>query len=233
MGRRTIGPLIALLAAAPLAAAAIRVTAVRGDVTVRHGAQKEWIRLADGDTLKPDDSIRLKEHASAVVVDNDGKRFRIPEKVILDISDLRTISREDLSLLLAMEAIESVPAKPGPQEFPPAKTTLVHGANRMPDSSAGTPDSSDGAARLRGVRVLYDYDFYATCVLRARATFELLPGLLNDAESRLRVAESFEKMQMTGEAVAEYRSIAALRLSPEQKQLVAERIRLLKPERGE
>jgi hypothetical protein len=81
---------------------------------------------------------------------------------------------------------------------------------------------------VRGTTLLYKYEFYPTCILKAKQTMVYYPELKSRFEYRRMIAQALEKMRLTGEALGEYISITKEKLSPSQRKSVEENIRRLK-----
>ncbi len=205
-----------------------QIVAIKGDVQIRRGVSEQWVPAALGDILKPDDSMRSGKKSSATIIVNGNQKISVPEMVILDCSDLRMLSREQLLLMLAMERVRSVqPAERDNDMFIP-KTSTMHGENI---DKAGTPDargSKGGVLQLNGTRVLYDQGFYATCVLRAKEVFRLNPTLMSKVDARLMVGNALERMKLNGEALGEYLALKKGRLSGEELAIVDKKISALR-----
>ena len=74
----------------------IVVQRVNGDVSVRHGVTETWMRVAPGDVLKPDDTMKTGRRGGAVLVADavkagSRKVITLPEEVIVDLSDIREL----------------------------------------------------------------------------------------------------------------------------------------------
>src|SRR5260221_1239421 len=117
----------------------IRVIAVKGAVSVRHNVQEEWIPVSRGDLLKPDDSMKSGGKSSASLLVDGKTTVVLPEMAIIDLSDLRTLSKEDLLLKLAMERIRRIPAKDRDQDISIPQATTLHGENK--DAVTADPSS--------------------------------------------------------------------------------------------
>src|ERR1041385_8228909 len=219
--------LICLMATVALRAD-IKVISVKGDVQVRRGMSEQWQSLAKGDILKPEDSMKSGKKSTAVMQIDEGKKIVLPELAIIDCSDLKKLSQEELLLMLAMERVRSVPSRNARDEFSIPRTTTVHGENMNVVESGLAGNSEIGLLQLNGTRVLHDQGFYATCVLKAKEVFRLNPDLMKLVNFRLVVADALEKMKLRGEALSEYNSLKRERLSPQQRSLVGQRIDQLK-----
>ena len=138
--KRIVFVLIVLYICTIAAYGQIKVTALKGDVQIRHGASETWQQVSVGDILKPDDSMKSGKLSSATVMLDDGKKLTVPEQVIVDISDLRNLTQEDFLLKLAMEQVRSIslPAQDQPLNLP--STTTLHGTQQgMSDITAKNP----------------------------------------------------------------------------------------------
>ncbi len=226
---KTITSIIALLLVTGMFAQAdMKIMSIQGDVKVRHGAEEGWVSVAAGDVVKPEDSMRSGRGSTAVLLVDGATRLTLPELVIVDCSDLRTLTQEELLLKLAMEGIRSLPQQKRDGDMSIPRTTTVHGS-RTEASSPLQPGSKDGfILQLNGTKVLHENGFYATMVLRAKEVFRLSPTLRSRYDVRLLVADAFEKMQLNGEALGEYNSLSKEKLSLRDRAVVERRIAVLK-----
>jgi hypothetical protein len=186
----------------PALAKDFTVKAVKGIVEVRRGVSEEWRKVKVGDLLKPEDSMRTGENSSATV-EIETSRMVVPPMTIIDFSDLRQLSREDFLLQLAMENILAVPPRDRDEiEIPSA--TVLHGANREKERAPVYSDETVGRMQLQGAKVLFDNAYYATSILKAKATLRSYPDLRSDFDARITVALAFEKLKLDNEAITEY-----------------------------
>jgi hypothetical protein len=186
----------------PALAKDFTVKAVKGIVEVRRGVSEEWRKVKVGDLLKPEDSMRTGENSSATV-EIETSRMVVPPMTIIDFSDLRQLSREDFLLQLAMENILAVPPRDRDEiEIPSA--TVLHGANREKEKAPVYSDETVGRMQLQGAKVLFDNAYYATSILKAKATLRSYPDLRSDFDARITVALAFEKLKLDNEAITEY-----------------------------
>ena len=216
---------LCLAVTAVLAARAdIKVVSLQGDVKVRHGAEEEWRTVAVGDVIKPEDSMRSGLGASVSLLVDEDKKLSLPEMVIVDCSDLRTLTQEELLLKLAMEGIRSLPPQKRDGGISVPRTTTVHGS-RSESGSVVHPGNKEGYVMLlNGTKVLHRSAFYATMVLRAKEIFRLSPELKKRYDVRLLMADAFEKMDLKSEALGEYTSLSKERLPVNTRSVVEGKI---------
>ena len=217
-----------LLLTGALALAEIRIVSAEGDIKIRRGAREDWQPAAAGDIVKPEDSMR-SGRGSSVVLSVDGvKMLALPEMVIVDCSDLRTLTQEDLLLKLAMEGIRSLPEQKRDGSLTVPRTTTVHGTRSEPAEARRTRSKEGYVYLLNGTKVLHRHGFYATMVLRAKEVFRLAPDLHKRYDVRLMMANAFEKMNLSGEALEEYQGLSKEALSLRERAVVEGKIAELK-----
>ena len=210
-----------------------RIVALKGDVTVRRSVQEGWVIVAVGDVLKPDDSIRSGENSSATLTTDGQNEFLLPESAIIDLADLRKLTREEVMLKLAMERVRSVPSRDRKNDLKLPRTTAVHGADQKTRPMPGTSGDNTGALELNGARVLYGLGCYGTSALKAKSVFRIHPTLRKEIESRILVAIALEKIQLAGEALNEYTELVREGLSPEYLAHIEEKISQLRKNSGD
>lgn len=219
---------VTFLAVAAAVAGDIKVITVRGDVQVRRGVHEQWQTAAAGDVLKPEDSIRLEKRSSAVILLNEKERFDLPAEMVIDFSDLRRLTQQDLLLMLAMERVRSIGGGHRDDDLTLPRTSTVHGANRGELHPALPPGYAPGALELNGTNFLYEHGFYATCILKSKQVFRLNPVLLKVINARMRVASALERMSLTGEAAEEYSGLLSEQIPPAERSLVEQKLAELK-----
>lgn len=207
---RLLAGILALFIAASTAVCETIIVQKRdGDVTVRHGVTEVWNTVSVGDVLRPNDTIRTGGNGSAVLLihDADGgtqKRLSLPASVIVDMSDLRELTQEELMLKLTMEKVRASSSQWKKNDLRIPNAAVTHGE---PTAGAQAPRENDpqvGTFLLNGTRVLLDNGFYATGVLRTLEIFRVYPSLGTSFEHRLMLADAMERANLRGEALAEY-----------------------------
>ena len=214
----------------------IVVTKLQGDVSVRHGVTEIWTHVAVGDILRPDDTMKTGKKSSAVLVARNGqsvsaasKRISLPAEVVVDISDMRNLSQEELMLKLTMEKVRSSSYQWKNDELRIPNAAVVHGEDRRPSAPLQENELRFGIFQWNGTRVLFDNGFYSTCALRAMEVFRLYPPLSQKFDNRLMVADALEKANLRGEALSEYGIIASMPgITSEQQTVVHARMSQLK-----
>lgn len=211
----------------------IKLLSAKGDVKVRRGVSEQWQQIKAGEILNLDDAIFIGIKSTAAVSVDGQKKLILPEKTIVEISDLRYLSKEELLLKLAMDRIIAVPQQDRRNELIPAQTTVIHGEKKSETSVAVKPTVENALKMLNGAKMLFENNFYGTCALRVREVLRMYPTLENSIEYKLLTANSLEKVGLYDEALSEYVSIQSENLSGKQKQELHQKIERLKKKLGD
>ena len=210
----------------------IVVKNVRGDVQVRRGVAESWIKVVDGDVLRPDDTFRTGVQGSALLVTSAGagdkKTLTIPGEVIVDMSDVRDLSQEELILKLTMEKVRSSSYEWKNNEMNIPNTTVVHGTNQGGGTTREVSDEA-GKFQMNGARVLFSHGFFPTCALRAMDVLRRYPELAMDYENRILLADALDRASLHGEALNEYVALSqGLPLTSAQSSYVQQKVNTLR-----
>ncbi len=204
----------------------MKITRMKGEVLVRHGASELWQPVSVGDILKPHDSMKLGKQASATVSIDSVKAITIPEHVIVDLSDLRNLTQKEFLLKLAMEDVRSAPLREGNDRLNIPQTTTMHGDQKGTSQSSFTTGEA-GILQLNGTKVLFENGYNETGVLKTRQVYRLYPALSKQVENRLLVASAFERLHLLREAIREYRNLLHETLTQAQRSMIETKIETL------
>ena len=227
---------LCLVIFSPLAHAAdIVVSRVKGEVAVRSGVQETWHPVKAGDRLKPHDSMRTGKDASAVLIvamvdGMDPAKISLPADVILDLSDVRKLTRDELILKLTMERVKASSYEWKNSELQIPNATVVHGERRK-EAAPENVDERGAVLLMNGTKVLFHNGFFSTCALKGLSLLGRFPSLGETFENRYIVAESLERSDLRGEALNEYLALSSMTgLTAEQQRLVRSSITRLRGE---
>jgi hypothetical protein len=210
----------------------ITVQSARGEVSVRHGVTESWTPVGAGDLLRLHDSMKTGGSGAAVLsvaTASGTKTIALPSEVIVDISDIRDLSQEELMLKLTMEKVRGSGYQWDELDPSIPNAGVIHGTNKGEARELTENKLRTGRMQLNGARVLFENGFFSTCVLRSMEIFRLYPDLSKSFEDRLMVARALEQAKLTGEALSEYGAMAGFEgLTAEQQSLVREQMRALR-----
>jgi hypothetical protein len=216
-----------LLASSAFGAEKILMQRAQGEVTMRVGVAESWTTVQAGDELKANATVKTGKQSSALIVAAT-KRITVPPEVMLDISDIRELTQEELMLKLTMEKVRATSYKWKEDEMRISNTTAPHGEAKDKRQALVESNPEIGAMQIKGARVLIENAFFSTGALKAMDVLRRYPTLAN-FENRLLVAQALEKANLKGEALNEYIVMAnSPATSKEQKDLLQSRIAQLK-----
>ena len=231
-GLRTIIALMVMMVLASVAfgGEAITLQKAQGDVTVRAGVTEIWAKAQTGDVLKPDATIRTgKQSAAVVLLPVSNQRIALPAEVMLDISDMRALTQEELMLKLTMEKVRASSYEWKNKEMNLPNTTMVHGEPKEKKGTVVDGNAELGVLQLNGTRVLYENGFYSTSALKTMEVLRRYPSLNGKFENRLLIAQALEKSNLKSEALNAYVSLSlAESVTKEQKDFLETKIAQLK-----
>jgi hypothetical protein len=138
------------------------------------------------------------------------KTITLPPLVMVDVSDIRDLTQEELMLKLTMEKVRSSSYQWKSDDLRIPNAGVVHGGHASTSSPLAEGDAQSGKFLLNGTRVLYDNGYYATAVLKVMEVFRRYPTLGSTYENRLLLAEALEKANLRGEAITEYSMLSGL-----------------------
>lgn len=157
------------------------------------------------------------------------KRIVVPADALVDISDIRDLTQDELMLKLTMAKVRasSYEWKNNEMEIPDA--AVVHGQDKESTRTLAENRAETGLLLWNGTCALFTNGFTATGILRAMEVFRLYPALAAIPGNRLLLADALEKAQLHGEALTEYGSIAQMEgLTAAQRSTVHARMEALR-----
>lgn len=211
-------------------AANMTVKMIEGYAEVRRGVSEEWKALAVGDILKPEDTIRTGENAEVKIQVAENDFFMLYSYSVLDIADIRQLTKNDLLLKLSMEHIRSVPnSKPNIKS---PSTTIMHGENKataaVKSSNTQKEISADiGTMRLEGARALFLQKYYSSAIISIKTTIRKF-GLRDPFVALQLAAQSFERLGLIQHAIDEYIASSNTRLTEAEKKEAQQQLARLK-----
>lgn len=210
--KHIVGIVLSLCLSFPVSGGEIVVQRVQGNVSVRQGVMENWMAVQVGDILSPDATIKTDLRGSAelaTVHAGARKSIKLPGEVMVDMSDIRELSQEELMLKLTMEKVRSSSYQWKNNEMRIPNTTVTHGSDTRRDTLTEN-DPKVGMFLLNGTRALFDNGFYSTCALKTLEIFRRYPKLGEQFEHRWLAAEALEMAHLRGEALNEYLSLSAM-----------------------
>jgi len=189
-----------MLLLAGLAHAAI-ISTLNGDVRVRRGLEETWQPASRGMELDDMDTILTLE--GSVELEFDHKTFFMGSHSILDIGDLRDISRREMFLFLMAQKVNNIPPRSS-DSMRISNASTVHGSKKSADT--GQADESDAKWRreYNAAMAMYDQEFYTNSVVKLHKIRTRYSQVPDCGKIDFLLGKSFEQLDEVGQAVDAY-----------------------------
>ena len=177
------------------------VTRVKGDVKVRPGLEESWHTAVVGMLLKEIDTILALEGEVELKMQS-GLVFRMGSNSILDISDLRKITRKEMFLYLMSEKVSNIKSPSEKTELQIGNVTVVHGTRKSGDSSnSDLSSNTKWLQEFNGAKALFNQDFYPNAVVKLHKILSQYSDIQDCGEIHFYLGKAFEKMDEQGQAL--------------------------------
>ena len=199
------------------------VEKVLGTVKVQIGTNENWSNVAENQTLGPNSIIETGKNSQVTLIENNSK-FTLKSSSVLQLSDIKKMSVNDLILALAMEDMLNAPKK---KDEANSKNTAVYGAqiNGIKDPIVETDNF--GIKKLNGAVQLAESGYKQSAVVDAKDTYRKYPETKDIASFRIYFANILFDFGLNDDAYDEFKSIQSLKLSGDQKEIVKNKLAIL------
>ena len=201
---KTVSLLIIFSAQMSMALPTAKIEKISGEVKVRQGLEEEWQNAYAGMLLEDIDTILTLE-GDVVLQIRDNVTFYLKSNSILDIGDLRNISRRELFLFLMAEKVDKM--EPRKEKIPLriGNVSVVHGEFRSEtDSLRDEPDQQRWQQEFNAAKAMYDQDYYANTIVKLLKIFKKHTDVVDCGEIHFYLGKSFESVDEPGQALDAY-----------------------------
>ena len=183
---------------------AVQVESTKGEVKVRHGLDEYWIDAEKGMLLEDIDTIQTWE-GTVVLKMQDGSTFTMGSLSILDISEIRNISRQEMFLFVMSQKVQKMESRRQPSELTIPNVSSVHGEKKTTAKRMKKDENIQGWAReLNAAKAMYDQEFYTNSVVKLHKVLGRYSELSDCGEVNLYLGKSFEELDEPGQAIDSY-----------------------------
>jgi|GEM_PF-625804 len=182
------------------AAVMTRIVAIQGVVQVRRGLEETWQPAAVGQALEEMDSILTGEASEVVLKISDQVTFRLGGNSIIDLTDLRRITTQELFLMIMSEKIGTLEQKGEKTPLQLGNVTVVHGSNK-----SGEGNSIAVTDRWRpmynGAGALFSQGLYPNAALKLVRIINRYPEAGDCGQCYFLLGRSFAALEQRGQAL--------------------------------
>ena len=187
---------------------AVTVESLKGEVKVRRGLDENWIDAVKGMLLEDIDTIQTWE-GLVVLKMQDGSTFTMGSLSILDISDIRTISRQEMFLYLMSQKVQKMEPRQHPSELSIPNVSSVHGEKKTTSERVMQDgDTQTWRRELNAAKAMVDQEFYTNSVVKLYKVLNRYASMADCGEVNLYLGKSFEELDESGQAIDNYQIAA-------------------------
>jgi len=195
--------LVLLFALFRLAFAGTTIDHQQGDVFYRRGLEEEWRPARNGVELKEIDTILTRE-GRVVLKRSDGSTFTLDSHSILDISELRTITREDMFLYVMSQKVEKMKSRQN-SELEVGNATAVHGEKKtVPREEPAKDDTPSWELEFNAAKAMYAHSLMTNTVVKLHKMLNRYSDISDCGKTSLYLGKAFEKLDERGQAIDHY-----------------------------
>jgi len=197
--------MISLIVAAP----AVSIIKLSGEVRVRYGVEEEWNLATASMSLRDIDTILTGENGEVILKLEDGSTFTMSQNAVLDIADLRTVQEKDLFVFLMSQKIRKIEPRNGKTKLRVGSVSVVHGAAQANTDSAQKDSSQSNWSdqETNGALSLFKQEYYPNTIIKLHKILDKYSSLKSKGRLFFYIAKSFEALEMTGQAKDSYQIV--------------------------
>ncbi|MBN1999124.1 hypothetical protein JW935_16310 [candidate division KSB1 bacterium] len=199
--------LLSILAAGQNVYSRVTIKAIKGDVQVRRGMDEEWQPASGGTELEDLDTILCLEGNVTLLVD-DNVTFDLGSHSILDISDLRRITKREMFLYLMSEKVKNIKPAKNRAKLQVGSVSVVHGESKQQRKNF-TNDSitSDWRLEHNGGVAMFRHGLYANTIVKLVKIQKKYAEIDDCGEIDFYIARAFQELDEAGQAVDRYERV--------------------------
>ena len=185
--------------------ASVRIDQLSGEVKIRRGLDENWQTAHAGMDLEPLDTILTGEKGRVKLRLAEGGLFTLGANAILDIADLRRISKRELFLIITSEKIELLPQRKAGSGMQIENVNILHGEKKVEKKNRQKPDLKISWLRNRNGGIdLLEQQFYSNAIVKFHKMLKKFIEVKDCGEIYYYLGQAFEGLQNDGQALENY-----------------------------
>jgi len=145
---------------------AVEIIEFQGKISVRHGMNDDWQEVALPYDLQENDWLKTGAAATTRLSLNGSRTFLLPEKAVVEASELQEYSTSELVLRLTALEISNMNLREN-KALPPAGAFIIHGVSlKANDAVDSTVVTQYLELELNGLHALYKDHLWPGVILK-------------------------------------------------------------------
>lgn len=214
---------IVLLSIQITSAQKFSVEKASGNVKAQIGTNEKWTDVKVGAELPPFSTISTEKNSS-VILNNGNIRFTLKDNAAVTVSNIKSMSINDLLLALAMEDMINAPRK---KEQDKSKSTTVYGNQNGTEKLNSNSVNNFGMMRLNGAKQLGESGLKESAIIAAKETYRKYPETKKEISYRIYFANLLYEKGLYEEAFTEFSSFKNFVMNEKNKSEVDAKLELL------
>ena len=185
----------------------VTVENLNGDVRIRRGMSETWESARQGEELDLLDTI-LTGEGRVVLKRSDGSTFTLGSNSILDISELRSISRREMFLYVMSQKVQNIKTDGDSSKLQNPNVTAVHGEKKS-GQTVQAAKLDKWLLELNAARAMLDQELYPNSVIKCHKILNRYSDIHDCGTVSYTLGRSFEQLDEPGQAIDHYQKAIA------------------------
>ncbi|MEJ2628282.1 MAG: hypothetical protein P8078_06980 [bacterium] len=180
----------------------VKIDKIQGQVQVRRGVEEEWTPAGINMVLKDIDTILTGETGIVVLSIEKGMVFTLGSNSILDIGDLREITKDELFLYLTSQKVKNLQKINEPTNIHIENVSVVRAEQKSLEKEAVIPDKNSEIKifEINGAKALFQQEYYTNSIMKFYQILESYSEFNKRGEIYYYLGHSFESIHEYGRA---------------------------------
>lgn len=179
---------------------AVQIEHLNGDVRIRRGMSETWEPARTGEELDLMDTI-LTGEGRVVLRRDDGSTFTLSSHCILDISELRRITRREMFLFVMSQKVQNIKASDDSSGIRISNVSAVHGEQQSVRVKKST---ETWQLELNTANAMLNQELYPNSVVKCHKILTRYSEIHDCGTVRYTLARSFDRLGEAGQAIDHY-----------------------------
>lgn len=181
-----------------------KILRLSGEVKIRRGIEEVWHPAAVEMILKEIDTITTGEGGEVLLQIDEGPTFRLGANAILDITDLKKITEQELFIFLTRQKVDQLKPGKGRRPLRTGNVSAVHGEDKSQAETRPEDGGIPWEPEKNGAKALLEQAYYTNAILKFHKIAQRYPAIEKCREFHCYLGSAFEALKEPGQAIDAY-----------------------------